>query len=350
MADWQRYEWFQDSLRAKCASSAAQAWLEAAAAAVAPTVAPPAPPPTVAPRAPPPGLAGGSTNPTAASSTNPFPAPMQTTPAPLLVRGAVWRSRVRAASRARERPASVGLAFNPECYGTPLEWNHGERHWWSKKTMRRFPSTGGRSSVSIEPVLEFLRVREQANGKPVLDVLHVHNMPVETHNGMWFRFPWEAFPGVDMLPTKSTGGAGDADWQRAWHGCKLEALYSIMYHGKLAASCSTVLGHVFFKDAPGVYAHKDKTAHKASDYVRYVPLCQDGEFFATVWELYVDRSDCVRKQRTDQWVQKERSVKLAALWVVCLPQNELRLGYEVTLSWNPLHEANPRGEQYRSLS
>ena len=103
--------------------------------------------------------------------------------------------------------------------------------------MSRFPSTGGRSSVSIEPVLEFLRVREQANGKPVLDlldvhnmvqipvqthngmwfrfhpmeflgvreqangkpvlyVLHVHNMPVETHNGMWFRFPWKAFPGV----------------------------------------------------------------------------------------------------------------------------------------------------------
>ena len=226
--------------------------------------------------------------------------------------------------------------------------------------MSRMPCKVERSSVSIEPVLEFLRVREQANGKPVLDLLDVHNMvqvPVETHNGMsletrkgmWFRFPWKAFPGVDMLPTKSTSGAGDADWQRAWHGSKLEALYSIMYHGMLAASCSTANGHVFFKDAPGVYAHKDKTAHKASDYVRYVPLCQDGQFYATVWELYVDRSDCVRKKKTDQWVQKERSVKLAALWVVSLPQNEVPLGYEVTYYWNPLHEANPRGEQYRSL-
>ena len=82
--------------------------------------------------------------------------------------------------------------------------------------------------------------------------------------------------------------------------------------------------------------HKEGTALKAENYIRFVPLFGDGVFWAAKWELRVDRADRVKvKHRTDQWVQRARSVHLVALWLCGRTSAEMHLGDEVTLSWQP---------------
>ena len=66
----------------------------------------------------------------------------------------------------------------------------------------------------------------------------------------------------------------NGQWQRVWHGFKLEALYSILYHGKLLASSCKERGERFLDGLPGVYVHKDETVAKAGNYMRFVPLLQ----------------------------------------------------------------------------
>eukprot|EP00969_Alexandrium_andersonii_P208779 9220673-Alexandrium_andersonii.AAC.1 len=61
----------------------------------------------------------------------------------------------------------------------------------------------------------------------------------------------------------------------AWQGCKLEALYSICVHGKLAASQDQGNGERPGFGA-GVYVHRKSNQHLAGSYIRYVPLCRDG--------------------------------------------------------------------------
>merc|ERR1719166_212370 len=116
-----------------------------------------------------------------------------------------------------------------------------------------------------------------------------------------------------------------------------------MYHGRLEESKDQGRGDRFWSEAPGVYCHKDETKDKALNYIRWVPLCRDGVFWCTHWELRVDRSDRVgmAKFKTDQWVQPERSVQLAALWITGRTFEDMVQGHEVQWVWDPLLEANP---------
>ena len=130
-----------------------------------------------------------------------------------------------------------------------------------------------------------------------------------------------------MLPETSAAG-GKADWQRAWHGCKLEALLSIMYTGKLRASTSTT-GDRIKKGVQAVYCHGDGEASQAWE--------------CAVWELQIDRSERADRayMRTDQLMQPEHTVKLVALWVRGLAHYDMEAGSQAQEVWNPLHEANP---------
>merc|ERR1711920_1149950 len=58
------------------------------------------------------------------------------------------------------------------------------------------------------------------------------------------------------------------------------------------------------------------------------------------WEVRVDPMDQVK--RDDEWVQQERSVHLAALWVLGSTAEDLQDGCEVTAAWDPLIEVDPR--------
>lgn len=248
------------------------------------------------------------------------------------------------------------------------------------KKKARFPPVPG-AQVDPARVMEFLAMRGDRFG-PVSELL---DAPEDRGEG-WFRCryrgrdgqpepTWSARPG----PRRTA-----ADWQRAWHGQKFEAhvnkytifyinkrielfgifvntlnhgqkfeaLYSILYLGRLVASWSEELGHRFFPDAPGVYVHKDGTGHKAENYIRFVPLCRDGVFWAAVWEVRVDRSDHVTHRPfflthrgTDQWIQPERSVRLEALWLCGRRSEDMTNGSELYEVWNPILEAHPlRGD------
>ena len=64
----------------------------------------------------------------------------------------------------------------------------------------------------------------------------------------------------DEAAERETEAAG---WVRAWHGCKLEALYSILYHGGFVESRDRGQGERLLHRAPGVYVHNDVTAQTA---------------------------------------------------------------------------------------
>ena len=148
-------------------------------------------------------------------------------------------------------------------------------------------------------------LRFRHDGKPLTELLGV---PVPSSEGR-FRAQWLGLcDGEDRLLQYQ-------GWVRAWHGTKLEALYCTMCEGALRPSSSEDKGERFFTGAPGVYAHKDATQHKADNYTRFVQLCPAGFFFAAKWEARVDRHELVRPpQQTGQLVQKSSGVRLAALW------------------------------------
>jgi hypothetical protein len=126
-----------------------------------------------------------------------------------------------------------------------------------------------------------------------------------------------------------------------WHGSHLQALWSTVYHGELLESNDEDVGQRYLTGAPGVYLHEDKNLHKVWYYQRYVPLCGDGVFWAVRWEVRADRSDVVKKKGTDQWIQRARGVRLAALWVCGRSVNDMQAMEPFSSSWDPELEAHP---------
>ena len=219
-------------------------------------------------------------------------------------------SSVRA-SRSKETANIASNYYVPAFYdgarGTPNHWNYGPKPvYWGEKVYKRFPPVPG-AVVDPQRIVEFLSLRFGPDGKPVSEKIG----PPEQFEQGWFRFPWLGFVEDDLPAESSTGKR--TQWEIAWHGCKVEALYSILYSGFLASSCDVEQGHRYFQDAPGIYVHKECTAHKADNYVRFTPLCEDGVFWAAKWEVRVDRSERVEKKDTDQWTQRDGSVRLVAL-------------------------------------
>ena len=230
--------------------------------------------------------------------------------------------------------------FDENCHGKPCDWNDdGRKLFWGRRAYRHFNmGSVAETEVDIGNVFQFLSLRRGRNVRPISELL---GSPEPMDDG-WFRCSWVGFH-EEQLPRETLGkyGQGQADWHRAWHGCKLEALYCIMYAGHLTASYDKENGERFLRDKPGVYVHKDSTKHKAENYTRFVELCNDGVLWCAMWEVRVDRSDRVPAGNTDQWVQEERSVRLAALWLCGRKYSDMKCGSEVSAVWDPLLEGNP---------
>ena len=224
-------------------------------------------------------------------------------------------------------------AFDPAAHGRPSDWNDKRaRLFWGGSAKRRFKDAPAAVQPDVNTILELLRTRLGADGRPVLDLL---GPPVAQGDG-WTSFAWLGFTAEEQASLEEKG------WERAWHGCKFEAVYSILYHGKLHESRDQEQGDRFLSGAPGVYVHKERTSKKAENYIRFTPLCGDGVFWAAKWELRVDREDrVIVPRKTDQWVQRARSVHLAALWVCGRAKEDMREGDEVSQRWVPELEANP---------
>ena len=123
----------------------------------------------------------------------------------------------------------------------------------------------------------------------------------------------------------------------------MEAVYSILYHGRLFESRDPSRGNWLLDSASSVYVHKDRTVVKAENYTRYVHLCGDGIFWSSKWEVLVDRGTRARVPRpTDQCVQRAGGVHLVALWLCGRSKEHMQNGDAVAKAWSPELEANPR--------
>ena len=208
-------------------------------------------------------------------------------------------------------------------------WNAKVLAYHQEPLVQPEESSGARLTVFVS----FLSARTAANGR-TLDRLvgSPEFMP-----DRWVRLPWLPFGGPDELPRFS--GAG---WVRAWHGTKMEALYSSAYHGQLVESNCQARGERFFDGSPGIYIYKDELARKVDFYCRFVQLGLDGVHWAHKWELLVDRADRVKPPHTtDQWIQRARSARIVALWCCGRAAKEMHPGDAYSLAWGPLMEATP---------
>ena len=194
------------------------------------------------------------------------------------------------------------------------------------------------AEVDVQKMWRFLEKRLGPDGEPVTSLL---DKPVDMGGG-WYRLRCLLHTDIFMPQESLAEGGGAAEWMRAWHGCPLEALYSILYHGSLMESCDKSHGHRFWPESPGVYVHKEDLAHKAENYSCFCPLFADGTLWSAKWEVHVDRTDkVVPKQKTDQLVQRSRSVRLVALWICGKTIDQIQSNTAVCLRWNGLLEANP---------
>ena len=71
----------------------------------------------------------------------------------------------------------------------------------------------------------------------------------------------------------------------------------------------------------------------------------DGVFWAIEWEVRANRQDFVANPGSDQWIQPERAIQLAALWVCGRNAAQMTLGSEVRWEWAPLKEMNPFSDE-----
>lgn len=183
---------------------------------------------------------------------------------------------------------------------------------------------------------DFWSVRKTADGRPIwaLDV-----DPVGEGDG-WHRLSWLAF-NRSRLPEESDGRLAQetqcrCDWRRAWYGCKVEALYSIMCAGQLVASLDGSCGFRFFQSAPGVNVLDCDIARKPAGYSQWVPLFQGGNLWRVKYDVYGDRTHRRTCRGADQWFQQnDGSVCLAGLWLQVRPHS-LMVNSDEAQEFNPL--------------
>ena len=235
-------------------------------------------------------------------------------------------------TRAEAAAAAHPPHFDPFARGFPTDWNRLEDNTliWSEGTRQYFEALsaarGVAPRVDICAVLRFLHLRTGPDGLPVALRL---GPPVPQEDG-WTKLRWLDLTDEERTRLETEG------WERAWHGSKVEAMYSMLYHGRLLE------GDRFLTDAPGLNVHKEKTSHKAENHIRWVPLCGDGVFWAVKWEVLVDPNQRVKPHRkTDQWVRRGCSERLVALWLCGRTSDGMCEGAEVAKRWVPELEANP---------
>ena len=82
---------------------------------------------------------------------------------------------------------------------------------------------------------------------------------------------------------------------------------------------------------------KDKCLY----YARNICLAEDGVFLRLMWEVMTDRADSVGSGN-DQWIARERSVRISALWANVRSIDQLTHSEEVQLVWDEALEIPPK--------
>lgn len=242
--------------------------------------------------------------------------------------------------------------FNVHAKGLPSAWHaHHNNQVWNRRLALAAKKShdAAEQRPDISDFISFLGRRKDKCGNPIQALFDKPQL-VTMLEGDWYRFPWIAFSDAE-LPTTSQGGLayeldGKASWVTAWHGIRMEALYSICFHGFVKASCSDGdRGERTHTGVTGVYCFSDERQEKAADqYAVFVDLLRTEVYWRAVLELRVDRSARVpmASRRTDQWVQPQDSVRLVALCVEGRLARDMVEGQHwISRCWDPLAEANP---------
>jgi len=138
-------------------------------------------------------------------------------------------------------------------------------------------------------------------------------------------------------------GTGCHGRHRAWHGTKMEHLYSILSSG-MSASADVGEGHWFAPKAPGVYCAIDAHVATALGYCVATPVARDGIWWRCLLELRVNCWSNIPVKRAGQRVFPPDAVEIAAIWLSPLATSELQDGgHSVRERWEPLLESPPRG-------
>ena len=251
------------------------------------------------------------------------------------------RSRTRPSPSAAERALVLAKAneferrysatverfgFSTEALGLPSDWHRDGELSWGADTRRCLRHIVSSRAPDIKLFQAFLRCRLCEDGSPVL-----HKLGRASSEGDgWYRMPFNDGQPRELPQTEN--------WSRAWHGCKLEGLYSTLYHGQLIESRDP---RRLVNNKRGVYCFPDTLWYKALFYARFVPLCIDGNFWAATLELLVDPSQKVPAP-TKQHIYKSSGVKIAALWVCGRTPDEMENQARVAREWKPQREANPQ--------
>ena len=236
----------------------------------------------------------------------------------------------RRARRPEQRYAGLPT-LDIACHGTPAEWNQPTGMYWGKHAKKFFQNKSwghlveSPATPNIDALLCFLHER---------NILHKLCAPV-AHDDGWWRMHWAGLRLTDVVQD---------GWLRAWHGTKIESIWSIVHHGCLLSSGVNVMRERTKQSLVGVYAHNDATHKKAENYMRFVPLCKDGVFWAVKIELMVEAGRVRSPKKSDQWVVPQTAVKIAALWFCGRTAAELDAksnGAPVARGWEPIDEGNP---------
>lgn len=143
-------------------------------------------------------------------------------------------------------------------------------------------------------------------------------------------------------------GGSKAEWWRAWHGSSMKSVYVFHpLHGRMSASWNAQSGHTFFPGLRGVYFHGDRTMEKAENYMVFIPMLQKHICWGVKWECLVDTSERVaigKRASTDQWIQKEKSVQVFALWVCAKSSGDMPDGCSVKVTG--FREKDPMKHQF----
>ena len=124
--------------------------------------------------------------------------------------------------------------------------------------------------------------------------------------------------------------------ERAWHGFPIECLSSMLRIGLLPSSSERV-GSRNNVVEPGIFCCSDDHMKHAQHYCTLVPS-GDNLYWSFMWELSVDRYQCIKQPRRYQWTQPVGSVCRKALWVRVINFQDIPNGEEVQAIWQPMYE------------
>lgn len=228
-------------------------------------------------------------------------------------------------SRKRRRTVFDGVpAFDPACHGSPVTWN-GKSYGatWNAAARQRWSVTAPLCKCHRwHRMWRFLADREIAAAL----------CSPECKGQGWYRLKLKY---VDAESLMQEG------WVTAWHGTKIEALYSIFREGQLRESGDETRGHRFANNSRGVYLFPDRYGTKADWYALFSNLFDDGLFWAAKLEVLRHPFGKVQRQPpVPQMTLKAECVSIVALWLCCRDSATMEIGSWFHV-WDPILEMPP---------